>query len=847
MNWLKRLRNNQKGFSLVELICTVAIFSIIITGVGSAMVISARSYQNGNVELDLQQQAQITANLLTNLIIDANLIEEPSSDADGTILRIKKEETVSGTPVTVGYEVTYDSATKQLLYSRDGSTPQILAENIAGFSIRRVAGNNYDFSLKVTEGNRNYESDYHVTPRNGANEESNTAIAGAKSLYVENKLILEPGQEYDLAVRITGTSDQDYTIANLSGNVSSGTTVTKVNSRMAQIKVGLDETGTGVGDDAGFSFDVVPSDSSVNPINVKVLVRRVNSVNVTGYKTSGKVNKAGATYKVTASLLGTNLERDPGVWYDVDYVNPYTTAWSYEFTKTDDAGNTITTPAESMITVVGQGVENNIPYVIFKLTGDMTQGCKLSVTATALHPEGVNPADAAVQTNKSGLKYSTVNGVWVLDYHAWKRNGKLDIAIRHLGDENFWFWDGQIMYKWNARVKFTPYDSAGNPLPALGGEFDPWQREQHLPIKADLDLNNVRDQWDLTLMPYKEGTQVNDWGPSYSLPYIVAYYDGRTFDRNFYIYNANPSFVNTGMGVAGYNIELYYEYLDESGALVNETIRENYEVEEVSVLYRNALDGGCSWQRENKIFVTTADSITDYKVHFRFDRGWDEDDHDYHFIDFKRFVGVVADRPGYLNDIRRDITVTGNDKKKDVPDGDSVLTFTLTAADKAECKALADKADGTITVIYEYNPFLGRLPLKPKTESELRAENPEWAADFWANYNSALAADPLNPRWYNEYDMPLNVGGVTLTQDIMDGIKGCEGHVVFCFKEPNITGAALKVMYCPTLAEYGPLYYIDDNTRFSIQAATAQYQELVGGTWSTVVNLTWNGSGWTAN
>lgn len=208
---------------------------------------------------------------------------------------------------------------------------------------------------------------------------------------------------------------------------------------------------------------------------------------------------------------------------------------------------------------------------------------------------------------------------------------------------------------------------------------------------------------------------------------------------------------------------------------------------------------------------------------------------------------MVADKPGYLNDIRRDITVTGNDKKKDVPDGDSVLTFTLTAADKAECKALADKADGTITVIYEYNPFLGRLPLKPKTESELLAENPEWAADFGANYNSALAADPLNPRWYNEYDMPLNVGGVTLTQDIMDSIKGCEGHVVFCFKEPNITGAALKAMYCPTLAEYGPLYYIDDNTRFSIQAATAQYQELVGGTWSTVVNLTWNGSGWTAN
>lgn len=127
-----------------------------------------------------------------------------------------------------------------------------------------------------------------------------------------------------------------------------------------------------------------------------------------------------------------------------------------------------------------------------------------------------------------------------------------------------------------------------------------------------------------------------------------------------------------------------------------------------------------------KFFVTTADTITDYKVHFQFDRGWDEDDHDYFFADMKRFVGVVTDKPGYLYDVRRDITVSGNEKKKAVPDGDSVLTFTLTAADKAECKALADKADGTITVIYEYDPFLGRLPRVPKTENELRAENPGW-------------------------------------------------------------------------------------------------------------------------
>ena len=66
MKWIKRFSRNQKGFSLVELLCAVAILSIVVTSVGTSMVVSARSYQRSNTELDLQQKAQITANLLTN-------------------------------------------------------------------------------------------------------------------------------------------------------------------------------------------------------------------------------------------------------------------------------------------------------------------------------------------------------------------------------------------------------------------------------------------------------------------------------------------------------------------------------------------------------------------------------------------------------------------------------------------------------------------------------------------------------------------------------------------------------------------------------------------------------------
>lgn len=823
------MKKGNKGFSFVELICTIAIFSIIITGVGTAMVVSARSYQNGNVELDLQQQAQITSNLLTNLIIDSDRVVQ----ASGSTLIVEKLE--SGDTVT--YQVYLDGGTIKYVTSRD-ATEHILAENVTGFTVKQDTGNNVDFELKFADerGVRSYESDYHVTPRNGIMS-GGAAMSGTATLFVENKVILEPGQTYDLNVRVLGTSVQEFTTGSLSGNTDTvGTTAVALDKNTVRITVGLGETSN------EFHFDIIPNDTSVASQNVDVFVRRVNAINVNGYKTGGTVNKAGASYKVTAPLAGTPyLDKEPGAWYDIDYVNPYTVEWSFEFTKDSASLN-----AMDYIEITDQGTEGNVPYITFKLKQKLTEGCSLRVVGTALHPEGI-PAGSAY-TNKSGLKYGTVSGYWDLDYQAWKRNGKLDIAIHHLDDENFWFWDGNIMYKWNARVKFTAYDTKGNLSASIHGDFDPWQREQHLPIKADLDLNNIRDQWDLTLLPYHETNNVWDWGPSYSLPYILAYYHTPEggFNRNFYVYNANPYFVNTGLEVAGYNIELYYEYLDENGNLTSETVYENYEVEEVSVLYKNALDTACAWQRDNKIFVTTADTITDYKVHFQFDRGWDEDDHDYFFADMKRFVGVVTDKPGYLYDVRRDITVSGNEKKKGVPDGDSVLTFTLTAADKAECKALADKADGTITVIYEYDPFLGRLPRVPKTENELRAENPGWTDyNFWTN--SEISADPLNPRWYNERAMPMNVGGVTLTQDLMDSIKGCEGHVVFCFKDPNITGAALKAMYCPTLTEYGPLYYIDDTSRFSIDVTTAQYQELIGGTWSTVVNLVWNGSGWTAN
>lgn len=773
MKLWKRLRKNQRGFTLVELICTIAIFSIVITGVGSAMVISARSYRNGNVELDLQQQAQITSNLLTNLIIDADRVV----DASGSTLTVEKIE--SGATVT--YTVYLDG--DQIVYQKDGSTPQTLAEHVTGFAVSNAAGNdNVDFTLQFAEGGRTYESDYHVTPRNGVTA-GGASMSGTAGIYVENKLILEPGQTYDLNVRITGTSIQGFSIQNLTGSTdTTGTAVSVVDTRTARITVGTGETGTG--SNASFRFRVVADDGSAAPQDVEVLVRRVNAVSVNGYKTSGSVNKAGAVYKITANLVGTNLEKEPGAWYDVDYVNPYTAAWSYAYTEDNGSGVT-SLNFNDHFEVIEQGFDGNSPYIMIRLKNNITEGRKLVVTCTALHPEGT---DGTNNTNKSGLKYDTVTGVWELEYQAWRRDGRLDIGLA-LDDSYFWPGTTPKSFMGTAELLIRGYSANGQLFDGEAGFNFFNTTNSGAFVKVEPGYGDV-NTWTMVLDTQKaSGDRM-----AYSSPYFT--------------------YVNQDSGywsdIVRYDITIWYrvDYGDHMGEEI--TLESSHSIEDVQIKFKNAANA--DWNRTNKVYVTRADSINDYRVYFMFDKGWEGTD--YRFSDLNRFVGIVHDDADDTRDIRRDITPV----EQASVDGNYYITFSISDADKQECMAIASGDGGVIQEIYEYNPYFGKLT------------------------------------WYTEWDgstvfgCPYDNTGHRLTCAELASVKGCAGAVEFHFVEPNITGTTVpKVMYCPTVAEYGTVYYIDDSTRFVIGDTTAQYQEQSGGVWNTTVNLIWNGTGWTAN
>lgn len=64
------MRIGQKGFTLVEIIVSLAIMTIVAGSVGAFIVAGNNSYLRGNKELTLQEEAQLTANQMIDLIID---------------------------------------------------------------------------------------------------------------------------------------------------------------------------------------------------------------------------------------------------------------------------------------------------------------------------------------------------------------------------------------------------------------------------------------------------------------------------------------------------------------------------------------------------------------------------------------------------------------------------------------------------------------------------------------------------------------------------------------------------------------------------------------------------------
>lgn len=252
---LKKSDKRNSGFSLVELVVAIGILAVIGTIIAFIMMTSSKNYKRMSIESQLQSEAQLVANSISEYAIDSYDAKDTSSDIDSAydttagkmlLLESVKKSSVKDTsdPANVKEVVTYAKAQYGIVKSdsklylaersyNEGSgwgsfTYSLLGDYITDFNvdISHVEQDNIiDFSLEYTKNDRVYTGNYQVLMRNKAyadkEPEDNSSPDPMKLV-----LGLTPKQIY---VDVKGQKQSDGTVvAHPSGDVyfneiSSGT------------------------------------------------------------------------------------------------------------------------------------------------------------------------------------------------------------------------------------------------------------------------------------------------------------------------------------------------------------------------------------------------------------------------------------------------------------------------------------------------------------------------------------------------------------------------------------------------------------------------------------------------
>ena len=180
-------KRNHKGFTIIEFLTAIAIVAILSVSVFFAMSTSSKTYNRLSVEAQLQSEAQLVANMITELAIDSfdasNALPDSTTynqnydEADGNILILESTQDAVKKQYVVGKK---QGADKLYLAERTYNatndtwgalTESLLGEYISGFSVdtSRVEQENVlQFTISYTKNGRTYDGNYQVLMRNRA-------------------------------------------------------------------------------------------------------------------------------------------------------------------------------------------------------------------------------------------------------------------------------------------------------------------------------------------------------------------------------------------------------------------------------------------------------------------------------------------------------------------------------------------------------------------------------------------------------------------------------------------------------------------------------------------------------
>ena len=126
------MRSN-KGYTLAELLVSIAIFSIVMLSIVTVMRNVSISYRNESAEVQLQENSQMVLSYVEELLVDCTEIQGSGTDSSPYV--VKDSNGINHRLKVVG---------DQLLYKYDAASYEVLASNIDSFMISGIDPNPAD-------------------------------------------------------------------------------------------------------------------------------------------------------------------------------------------------------------------------------------------------------------------------------------------------------------------------------------------------------------------------------------------------------------------------------------------------------------------------------------------------------------------------------------------------------------------------------------------------------------------------------------------------------------------------------------------------------------------------------
>lgn len=155
------MRKENGGYTLVELIVTIAILAVVGIGIGTMISNSMKQYHMSGAEVSLQQESQLAGNQLTNLVMNAN---DGVRAGSGNLYMYHYDLEHDVHSKTV---ISYDADARMLTYSayqKDGEsgtwvgiedeTDQCLAEYVTSFTVKVLDEKGHEVTTVADRGDR---------------------------------------------------------------------------------------------------------------------------------------------------------------------------------------------------------------------------------------------------------------------------------------------------------------------------------------------------------------------------------------------------------------------------------------------------------------------------------------------------------------------------------------------------------------------------------------------------------------------------------------------------------------------------------------------------------------------